>query len=67
MRWQKKQPGVDYRAQWHRKFAWLPVQLNNGQMAWLEFVDARREKNSNYHIGGYVWEYREPHFKGLLP
>lgn len=39
MIWQPKQkprPGV-----WHRYFAWTPVKLVDGRMAWLCFVQRR--------------------------
>lgn len=59
---------IDPRTDWHLRFAWLPKKIDEGVFAWLELVEARRRLNPNYHIGGYLWEYRPAKaFYGLLP
>jgi hypothetical protein len=43
---------------WKRVFAFLPVQVADGDTRWLEFVERRRYENPNFHIGGYLYDYR---------
>lgn len=43
-----------YLADWHLKFAWLPVQLENGQCAWLEYVHRK-----GTHWMKWQWMYKE--------
>lgn len=49
------------RVNWHRWFAWYPVELgpNGLEKAWLEFVECKR----NPYI--HHWEYRKIPNKGI--
>jgi hypothetical protein len=48
------QEGQALTAQWHRWFAWRPVELVNGRFAWLRWLERR--------VGslGISHEYRTP-------
>jgi hypothetical protein len=43
---------------WTRYFAWLPVDLGNGTVIWLEHYEARRTFKSIYRGLPPEWEYR---------
>lgn len=47
--------------QWHRKFAWMPVMLENGDVVWGQFVERRLEGGAaKYDEDGLIplFEYR---------
>ena len=49
MKW-KPSESFDY-TQWHRWFAWHPVELVDKRVAWLEYVERK--------FNGYFdWDYR---------
>lgn len=67
LRFETAQERWTRRTLWHRWFAWHPVEVSDGEWWWLETVE-RRECYQGSHAGGtFWWEYRVPHFKGLLP
>lgn len=43
---------------WHKIFAWTPVRLNNGERAWLEFVEQRLTYQDSAYGSEIVMEYR---------
>lgn len=47
-------------ADWHRKFAWLPVDTYDHGWKWLCFVERRRIQKHWYLDGGPLewWQYR---------
>lgn len=60
MRWNRKE--------WHRWWAWHPVQLENGEWVWLEYVERRWEEvhkgwsvapgdSTIFHTSGYVYRW----------
>ena len=54
MRWSRKP-----KPEWKRRFAWLPVYINDGKYVWLEWYEERmivtRDENG-YNIS--VYDYR---------
>lgn len=50
---------------WHKWFAWYPVELGNGDKIWLETVMRRGEKVDNYssfsgiEYAHWTYEYKE--------
>lgn len=46
-------------AEWHRWFAWRPVILNDGRLAWLRWLE-RRVTNLPYPTYGHNDDYRLP-------
>ena len=49
----------DRKHQWHKWFAWYPVQLSRNDCRWLEYV----ERKGTYRVFGWDfadwrWEYR---------
>lgn len=55
MRWKRK-----YLNEWHEKFAWLPVKIED-EVVWLEKV----ERKGRFNFGGGYWafSYRTPNQK----
>lgn len=47
------------RAQWHRWFAWYPVEVAKDDCRWLEFIERKIKWHSGTYMGGW-WntEYR---------
>jgi hypothetical protein len=45
--------------QWHRWFAWFPVDIALGTTVWLETVERRMEYQTCYADSGWEKEYRE--------
>lgn len=52
----------DWKENWHRKFAWLPIKVSKHDCRWLEYVE---RKGTYYFISsvcgfvdGYTWEYK---------
>jgi len=48
---------------WHRWYAWHPVQVSEGGMAfvvWLEWVDRRGDWCGGLRGGHWMWSYRTP-------
>jgi len=53
MRWKRRLPkDGDYRIR--RKFALIPVQLDNGQMCWWEVYEERQRYQHTFR-GGTTW------------
>lgn len=50
MRWKKAKAG-DVK-EWHRWFAWFPVEVEEGEVAWLEWVCRR-----GYFTEDFNWIY----------
>lgn len=46
------------RAEWHRKFAWWPVQVAPGDCRWLEVVQRKGRVERGYECYRWVYEYR---------
>ena len=52
---------IDARREWHRVFAWLPVEVKPGKWLWLEWY-ARKMADSYDFDGGTFWYDRERAF-----
>lgn len=51
------------RRQWHVWFAWFPVEIAQGEYAWLEQVERREEHetwedHNSFLCSDWVWSYR---------
>lgn len=51
----KSSPKHQMLSQWHYWYAWCPVTLNNGDIAWFEWIT----RKGIYERGEWVWSYKE--------
>jgi len=45
--------------EWHKWFAWFPLQMPDGTWVWLERVERRARRYIRANEGAYLWVYRE--------
>jgi len=41
--------------EWHKRFAWFPLQMSDGTWVWLENVERKKNRWAVY----VTWQYRE--------
>ena len=53
---------IERLSQWHKWFAWCPVEIAPNESRWLEFVMRKGTLNNPYWLmygfPEFVWEYR---------
>lgn len=43
---------------WHKKFAWLPIQLGDNDCRWLEYIERKGMYCPNPYMSIWLWDYR---------
>ncbi len=55
VRWERRHKHL---TNWHRKFAWFPVRVTEGDCRWLEYVERRGVYYASPYAASWEWEYR---------